>query len=220
MKTIKLLIIGLTLSLFANGQTIKIQGGTSISKLNLEVFDNTAFNNTLIGYSFFVGMDYFDKKYCNLSSNIGMFRRGGKHDIPAYDENGDPLDWSVTGKITLDYVSLNTMIDLKYPIKEKFSPFISVGPRLDYLAASNLITDAGKEFGIKKEKINGYENFAFGLLCGAGLRYDISNFQFGVRTDYYVDFTKIAKVNATNLAEITANTFTINLTLGYKLNKK
>jgi hypothetical protein len=132
MKKIGLLLIGLTIAIFANGQTLKIQGGTSISKLEWEAFNNTFFDQTLIGYSIFAGIDYFDKKYFNFSSNIGMVRRGGKDEIQFFDEHALPIGYK-TEKATLDYLSINTTFDVKYRIKKSVTPFISFGPRCDIL---------------------------------------------------------------------------------------
>jgi len=219
MRKIGLLVVGLAIVIFVNGQTIKIQGGTSISKLNWKIFNNALYDDALIGYSFFMGIDYFDKQYFNLSSNIGMLRKGGVYNtsLLSFDENAELISiGTYTEKATLDYVSLNTTIDFKYPIKEKFSPFVGVGPRFDYLVASNKIFEGFKE-------VNTLKNYSIGLILGAGLKYDISNFQIGLRADYYVNFTEIAHFtqimsNFTPSSEkITANTYTINLIFGYKL---
>ena len=216
MKKTGLLVIGLIIAILTNGQTIKIQGGTSISKLDWELKGinvDPFYKETLIGYSFFAGMDYFDKKYFNFSSNIGMIRKGGKDEIQLTDQYGELTGQTITEKPTLDYLSINTMIDLKYPIKEIVSPFISFGPRFDYLVSSS------KHFDTLKE-IDELKSTSIGLLLGGGLKYDISSLQFGLRADYYLDFTKVANwtiENTGNGGEVTVNTFTINLIIGYRL---
>jgi hypothetical protein len=131
-----------------------------------------------------------------------MLRKGGKSDIQLYDQNGVPMGETLTS--TLDYVSVNTTIDFKYPIQEKIFPFVSIGPRFDYLL------NTSKNFG---EVDNELRNTSIGLLLGGGVKYEISNFQFGLRADYYVNFVKIASWSA----EISVNTFAINLSVGYKL---
>jgi hypothetical protein len=60
-KQIGLLFIGLTVAVFANGQIVKIQAGTSISKLEWKLNDNSFFDEALIGYSMFAGIDYLNK---------------------------------------------------------------------------------------------------------------------------------------------------------------
>lgn len=216
MKKTGLLLIGLTFAILLNGQTIKIQGGTSISTLDWKLKGinvDPFYNETLIGYSVFAGLDYFDKQYFNLSSNIGMIRKGGKDEIVLTDQSGELTGQAITEKPTLDYLSINTMIDLKYRIKETVSPFISFGPRFDYLVSSS------KQFD-SLEEIDELKSTSFGLILGGGLKYDISNLQFGLRADYYLDFTKVADwtiENTGNGGEVTVNTITINLTIGYRL---
>ena len=213
MKKIGLLLIGLIITIFANGQIVKIQGGTSISKLEWKLNDAVAFfEKTLIGYSIFAGIDYFDKQYFNFSSNIGMVRKGGKEKIQLFDQYGSPLN-TLIEKATLDYFSMNTTVDLKYRIKETISPFISFGPRFDYLLNCNKHIDALRES-------DEFKSTSIGLILGGGLKYDISNLQFGLRADYYLDFTKIADwpiENTESRGEVSVNTFTVNLTVGYKL---
>ena len=216
MKKTGLLLIGLTFATLTNGQTLKIQGGTSISKLDWQLKGmniDPFYNETLIGYSIFAGLDYLDKQYYNLSTNIGMIRKGGKDEIVLTDQYGELTGQTITEKPTLDYLSINTMIDLKYRIKETVTPFISFGPRFDYLVSSSKHFDS-------LEEIDELKSTSIGLILGGGLKYDISNLQFGLRADYYLDFTKVADwtiENTGNGGEVTVNTFTINLTIGYRL---
>jgi hypothetical protein len=218
LKMIKtgLFLIGLTIAILANGQTVKIQAGTSISKLNWQLKGiniDPLYDETLIGYSIFAGLDYYDKKYFNLSSNIGMIRKGGKSEVQLSDQYGMLIGKTITEKPTLDYLSINTMIDIKYRIKEKISPFISFGPRYDYLLSSS-----GQFDGL--EKLDELKKSSIGVILGGGLKYDISKIQFGLRADYYSDFTKVAEwtIEKTNRGgEITVNTLTINLSVGYRL---
>jgi hypothetical protein len=210
MKKIGLLLIGLTITIFANGQIVKVQGGTSISKLDwkLQGQNRGLFDKTLIGYSIFAGIDYFDKQYFNFSSNMGMVRKGGKMEVQFVDEIGLPIQ-TLISKSTLDYLSINTMIEFKYRIKKTITPFIGFGPRFDYL----LYTSKDFEFDDVK-------NVSTGLILGGGLKYDISILQFGLRADYYLDFIKIAEWSTENNrfgGEISANVFTINLSVGYRL---
>lgn len=216
MKKAGLLLIGLTIAVLSSAQTIKLQGGTSFSKLDWELKGTNVdpfFSETFIGYSFFAGLDYLDKQYYNLSSNMGMIRKGGKGEVELTDINGDLIGETVTEKPTLDYFSINTTFDLKYRIKEAVSPFISIGPRLDYLVSSSKIFDDLKD-------IDELNHLAIGMILGGGLKYDYSSLQFGLRADYYVDFTNVAdwKIEETGIeGEVNVSTFTINLTIGYRL---
>ncbi len=215
-KTAGLLLIGLGIAILANGQTIKVQGGTSISKLDWELNGmnvDPLYDEAFIGYSFFVGLDYPDLKYFNLSSNIGFIRKGGKDELQLINENGQLMGQSITDKATLDYLSVNTSIEFKYEIKEKLSPFISLGPRLDYLLSNS------KQFDVLV-KLDELNKISTGFIVGGGLKYEISSLQLGLRADYYLDFTPIADwtIEETGKSgEIKSNTFTLNLIFGYKL---
>lgn len=71
MKKAGLLLIGLTIAILTNGQVIKIQGGTSISRVDWQlkgVNNDPLFNEILIGYSIFAGIDY-------LESNILIYQQ-------------------------------------------------------------------------------------------------------------------------------------------------
>ena len=214
MKKIVLLLVGLTITIFANGQIVKVQGGTSISEIDwkLNGFNSGLFNEKLIGYSIFAGIDYFDKQCFNLSSNIGVIRTGGKNKIQFTDQSALPIQ-ALIEKATLDYLSINTTIDFKYRMKKTIFPFISFGPRFDYLLNSSKYFDVLDEFG-------GLKSISIGLILGAGIKYDISNLQIGLRADYYLNFTKVADWTIENSGDggkISVNTFTINLSIGYRL---
>jgi hypothetical protein len=211
MKKNIILIITLTLASAVHAQTINLQGGTSISKLNwdLESINSTSpkYDKALVAYSIFAGMDYFDKPYYNLSSNIGMIRKGGAHNLYAQ---------TALDKLTLDYLSVNTTIDIKYPVAQKYIPFISIGPRLDFLV------NHSQHFDIVKDA-NELKPISIGMLLGAGIKTNIKDFQLGLRADYYLNFNPIADwrtPTSNNGGHITGNTFAISLSVGYKLEHK
>jgi hypothetical protein len=212
----------LTFAVFSNAQIVKIQGGTSISSLNWQdkvssIYQMPApsyYDDNLIGYSIYAGIDYLDKKYFNLSSNIGLIRKGGKRDIQRYNDHYNPSTGIDTQKPALDYLSINTTIDFKYPVRETIAPFISFGPRFDYLFSSSEHFDTFEEVGVLKKT-------SLGLILGGGVKYDVSKLQFGLRADYYLDFKKVADWSAEdfpgNGGQISAKTFTISLSIGYRL---
>ncbi len=214
MKQLKLLVFGLLLSNLAIGQTVKIQTGTTWSKLDWKIgnLDLAPYNETLIGYSVFAGIDYLENKCFNLSSNLGFIRKGGKGTLTFTTETGEPID-EKTEKVKLDYITINTILDIKYPIKDKILPFISVGPRFDYLASYS------KEFNGLNE-IDALKKYNIGLILGGGIKYDLSKVQIGLRADYYLNFDKVADWPAQtgNLGgKVNDKTLTLNLTIGYKL---
>ena len=216
MNRFVLLLAGLMVTINSHGQVLKIQGGTSISKLTYTLKGITAdplFEETYVGACFFAGMDYVNKPYFNLSTNVGWINKGGKDEFPVVNEIGELTGETRTVTPTLDYLSVNTTFNLKYPVKEKFVPFLCLGPRFDYLVKSS------KEFKLLKD-IDELRNHAFGLIFGGGLNYQLSRFQVGLRGDYYLDFTKVADwTDATTGYGVAVDlkTITVNLMLGYRL---
>jgi hypothetical protein len=210
MKNI-ILFIALTLASALNAQTLSVQGGTSISKLSWDLENistpNKIYDKALVGYSIFAGIDYFDKTYFNLSSNIGMIRKGGTHKA-----------WGQTSldKLTLDYLSANTTIDFKYRRHKAYFPFVSIGPRLDYMVGHS------QHFDLVDEA-NELNKLSAGLLLGAGVKVNLSDFQLGLRADYYLNFNPVADWRAltpNNGGQIKVSTFAISLSVGYRLSVK
>jgi len=208
MKKAILLTVLFTIAFFAFGQTVIIQGGTSISKLEYTWPWNNdpLFEHKLIGYSIFAGIEYLDKRYFSLSSNIGMIRKGGKIEITAYDNESNTY-FKLIDKVYLDYVSINTTINSKYPITKTVTAFISFGHRLDYI------------YKVYHLDLRGMKRFAPGLIMGGGLKYEISNVQLGLRADYYLDFSKIAGWTKERIRSgvVPLNTYTVNLSIGYRI---
>lgn len=153
-------------------------------------------------------------KLSKLSSNIGFVSKGGKEDILIIDMYKIPEE-TITIKAHLDYISFNTVVEIKYPITDVLSPFISLGPRFDYLIGKNS-SEKGFLEGIK----NDIKKYNYGLIIGGGLKYDLSKIQIGVQAHYYVNFIKVVDNPPTGNSfglSINDNTTSINFTLGYKL---
>jgi hypothetical protein len=198
MNRSQLLSIALLVTVLSFGQTLKFQSGVSISNIDIQTSgssDNlTQDNKRLVGYSFFVGMNYLQHKNFNLSSNIGMLRKGGQALLYSNWGYGQGI------KATLDYLSLNTTCDFQFPIEDKITPYISFGPRVDVLL----------------NPISEYNKLNYGLLLGGGLKYPLSDkLQLGLRADYYLNLRDISKTGQTRT--VSDKTFTTNLVLGYRL---
>ena len=202
------------------GQTLKISAGTSLSQLDWRSGGRTAaiYEKTLVGYAVFIGCDYLNKDPFNLSSQVGILQKGGQSDVIVSDPRriGSPSE-DAPLKQRLDYLSFQTTADFKLPNKSNFTPFISIGPRVDYLLNADQEIMAFEDSGTLRELI-------FGLLAGLGLKYDFSPMEIGIRGDYYWNYDKIARaientpgVINSNIATVEDQTFILGLSLGYKL---
>ena len=217
MKKTGLLIVGMFALAALQAQTLTIQGGTTFSRLNWHTdgtLHSERYEKMLIGYSGFVGVDYLEKKHFNLSTNAGFIRKGGKEINEFRDETGAKIGEDVS-KAKLDYVSINTMASVKAPLNDKFTAFLSAGPRFDYLLSSK---SEYSELDIDNNWTKPNRN-SYGMIVGGGVKYFLSALQVGVRADYYIECNEIADWTAEYIggSRVSSETYSVNLTLGYKL---
>lgn len=215
MKQTGLTILGLFLITLSYGQSVTFQTGISLSQLDWKngSYDHFTDNKPLIGYSIFMGLNYFNRSFYSITSNCGFIRKGtiGEvSDINAGKFQNVNTPNTNTVKPKLDYFSFNTVIDFKYPLPNKISPLVSIGPRIDYLL------NYSKDFEWLKNE-NSLKELSYGLIIGAGIKYELSKIEVGIRADYYLNFNDIAKLKDRNLdINVKDNTFTINLLIVLK----
>ena len=67
----------LSIAAVANGQTIKIQNGISWSRLSWELndFGNSGYDDYIVGYAGFLGVEYLRQKHFNLSTSVGYLQK-------------------------------------------------------------------------------------------------------------------------------------------------
>ena len=128
---------------------------------------------------------------------------------------------SYKAKNTLNYVSLNSTVNFKYPIKEKLVPFVNLGPRIDYLTA--YCYDFPQLIG----EFDELYRFSYGLIMGGGIKYNFQRFQIGITADRYVNFNTIGKWTRYNIFNdgskaftpqtIKDITYTVNASIAMKL---
>jgi hypothetical protein len=223
MRRLVLIFIGCLISGLTYGQILKIQTGVAISSLHArsEFMGNvfTKQYDPLIGNSLFLGLEYLDKKYYSLSTNIGYLRKGSTEEYQQVNQAGEWV--KKERKQALDYVSINTMVDIKYPLQEKIIPFISLGPRIDYLLDDTYDGLMINE-GINED--TGLNSFNYGMLLGGGITYDVSKFKIGLRSDYYLNAKQVVErpehvtsAGGYSRYDVKDKTYTVNLIFGFKL---
>ena len=216
MRKIVLIILLLLFSSTIFSQTLKLRIGSSFSKLNWEnsITQDVMYDNTIIGLDVSLEVDYLNFKYFNLSSGIGFIQKGGKDSIYiAGIQNPEGTLSKV--KTTLHYLTVNTTFQAKIPIKDFISPFLAVGPRLDYLISYKEDASLIKGF----ENYGELNKFIFGLVVGGGINFHIKKIQLGIVFDYYFNFNRLVDYTLDNGAsnKIYDRTYTLNISIGYKL---
>lgn len=219
MRYLLLSILLLTSFSFLTSQTtLRLQGGVSFSDMNVQLGNNTLqqANQRYIGYAAYLGIDYLDKKFFNLATNVGIIQRGGRDSIPFFDANGQYNGQFSQTDYFMDYISLNTLVELKIPIAKVFIPFVSAGPRVEYLVRNHQSLN-----NLNKNDI--VNNFNYGLLLGGGIKFKLNRIYIGARADYYFDFDEVAdwkQNNSLSAGDFRNRTITASGFIGFQFNKK
>ena len=103
-------------------QRLKIESGVSFSSTKKTMYEERANH-----FQLSIGLDYFDKGFCFLSSNVGYFRKGGKVTLGLVEEY-----FSSSGVETLyiDCITVNTTFNLKAQLRKSIF-YCGIGPRFD-----------------------------------------------------------------------------------------
>lgn len=208
-----LLFIALLSLKMSFGQVLHVQLGPTISNLewSVENIRRIGQDKTLTGKSAFIGLDYLNSRHFNLSTNIGYLQKGDKSDIAYIKGEGDIL---IFPQITalFEYFSVNTLAEIKLPIGLHLIPYISVGPRMDYLYSYS------KDFSFIEE-MNELPHYTYGANAGGGIKLNFRRLQLGLRSDYYLNVRKMADwVSGSNdTGWLDDQTYLVNMTVGYKL---
>jgi hypothetical protein len=199
----------------SNGQTFKIQYGRDWSKLKWYKNDEyTNYTETLNGNIFYLGVDFLNKKYFNLNTNVGYLQKQGEKSYIVYDDKYNAR--TINGKTSFEQITLNTKFIIKYPIKGKFIPFLGISPSVDFLISNSNVDD----------RISIVESNMFGLLLGGGINYCISKFQIGLNVDYCKYFSYFAHLESrpdpgmTGFAppeDVKSQTILSSISIGYRI---
>jgi opacity protein-like surface antigen len=217
MRKLILVFAGLFLaSGISYGQNVSLQIGRNWSVLDdgkgkQPIDPLKEFKEPFTGYSIFIGVDYLNRKNYNLSSNLGYITKKGEHSFQSLRPNGGSD--LITYKTDLGYLSLNTTVDLKYPVRDLLIPYVCFGPRLDYL-----ISDKSES----RWKI--LKPYVFGMTLGGGIKYNLSKMQIGLRFDQYLNFNKNSELGLVtsytgfeSAVPIIEKTSLLSISISYKL---
>ncbi|TAE87612.1 MAG: hypothetical protein EAY81_03815 [Bacteroidetes bacterium] len=206
LTTIALALICVSASI--QGQVITIQSGLALSKLdwkansgNIRLYDNYRQSTPV-----FIGVDYFNKKYFNLSSNVGYVEKGGE--VAGIQVNGS--DFKI--ETWVRYISLNTCGNVKYQLDKRLTIFANIGPRIDFLI------DSDNSFFKVYQKSNGLNKINVGLTYGAGIKYRINKTIVGFSTNSNYNFNQIVDLSGSgNRITINDQTLLLLFSIGYEI---
>jgi hypothetical protein len=141
---------------------------------------------------------------------VGFVRKGGNEPGPTTDSLGRSIPESTISE-TFDYVSVNTLLNLKYPLKGGWVPYVSIGPKVDFMTDHTHTFSYFDIQGMLHSRI-------YGMVCAVGIRYAFSNFLVGLRAEHLVDVTPLAHLDPeeTNYT----HTSILSATIGYRLRSK
>lgn len=167
-----LVCVLLCLASVGKAQVITLENGFAITSLRSGIGLDKVYP-----YQVALGMQYADKGWFNLSSNIGYLRRGAQVELASsyvdYDEQ-------IIMKSKLHYITLNTTFDIKKTSRDGYTFFVGAGPRLDFNLKSTIEMYADysgpSDFEPTKEKLDGIHTVLFGLKCVGGIRKDFGKY--------------------------------------------
>jgi len=161
-------------------------------------------------YQLSVGLNYADKSWFNLSSQIGYIRKGGKDKIALWDEPGGMSNYTLQYKEGAGYLSVNTTFQLKKNIRRE-TYYIGAGPRVDFKlnTLENSIEDEDSFHAFNSRTV------LYGLKCEAGFNYTINKILLGINFSYLPSFNK--QIDTEYELYLRDRTFTLGIVVGYVL---
>jgi hypothetical protein len=204
------------MSLF--GQTLDVQIGPSFSKSkweNLWMTEHPLLEDKVVGANASIGLEYWDHTYFNLSSSLGFIQKGGKDSIPLAWGPPEPIPLTFY-KLKLNYVTFNTSVIVKIPIRNVITPYLMAGPRIDYLVSYKEDASIVKFY----EDIDKLNYVRYGFITGAGIKYNLDKIQVGVVFNYLINMNNLVDFKWTSdgpLRKVSEDTYVVNFQIGYKL---
>lgn len=170
-----------------------IQAGVSTSSLDNRLSNGQKIiNERFTGTSLQAGFQFIKKNRLAFNANLGLIQKGGSEFIQRTDPAGNDGSKS-RSNFAFTYATVNAQIDYSFLMKSKINPFLSAGPRIDYLVSTsnNLL------------KPDEYNRISPGLITGAGIKVKIKKSYIGARADYWINFSKIRSTTSNTISDRT-----------------
>jgi hypothetical protein len=197
MKRISLILLCSMFIVNGYSQVIKFDNGITFNSLKGDKFD--LFPGKVNAYSALVGLEYFERKWFYLSSEIGYLKLGGKDNgtidgIPTHNEQ------------TWNYGQINTSFRAR-TTSRKTEFYLGGGPYANVLLGSGTFDN---------ELYNGYtaERVNWGIKSELGITQNINKVRIGVNGSYLLPISATVKSQYTKM---NLRSPAIYLSLGYRL---
>ncbi|SEW29420.1 hypothetical protein SAMN05428988_4070 [Chitinophaga sp. YR573] len=196
MKRITLILLCSMFMGTGYSQVIKFDNGVAVNSLIGDDFD--LFFNKVTSYSGLVGLEYFERKWFYLSSEVGYLKLGGK-------ENGTIDGVPTRDEQTWNYGQINTSFRARV-VSRKTEFYAGTGPYANVLLGSGAFDKALYD-GYSAERIN------WGFKAELGITQNINRIRVGVNCTYLLPVSATVKSQYTNMY---SRSLAFYLSLGYR----
>lgn len=197
MKIISLILLSSMFIGTASSQVLKIDNGITINSLAGDKFD--LFSNKTTSYSGLIGIEYYERKWFYLSSEIGYLKLGGK-------ENGTIDGLPTRDEQTWNYAQINTTFRAK-AVKQKTEFYAGAGPYANVLLESASFNKSAYD-GYSAERVN------WGIKTEIGITQNINRLRIGLNFTYPVAVSAAVKSEYTNMHSRSPAFY---ISLGYRI---
>ncbi len=158
--------------------------------------------------------DFFNGKHFSLITDLSYTQKGFKEIVLLVNPNNPEV---ILGYSTIntrfDFITLSPMLKFRMDYKS-FSPYIIVGPRVDYYISYNSVIDFSAI-------VNKFNNPVFGLTTGIGVEYKKNKIGIIIEGQYLSDFTYLYQMINLNsiLTSIENKAYVLTLGVRYYFKK-
>ena len=186
---------------FNKSSYLKIDNGVMLSSFRSNPNLPILANNT-VNYSTSLGIDYLQKKWFYLSSQIGYARIGGQ-------ETNDGFIGTNDYKISenSDYIHLNTTFRVTTQRKE-LNVFAGIGPFVNFLVSSNKFVGSFYKDGYR------FRDIYAGGRAEIGIGQDFDRMRINLVGSYMFNLSPSA---STDFITLNNQTYSAMLSVGYKI---
>ena len=209
----------------ARAQVITVENGVSVAKVK-RGYDG----QNLLPYQMSLGMEYLDRGWYNLSSQIGFLKKGGKTEaFKIFGDEEGRIPHESRDRLHIRYLTMNTTFEVKTRSTDGWVGYAGIGPRLDVYLSNSLYMDynfgvpegtPGASGSVVTGSVTHLHPVVFGLKCVAGVKKAIRRLQIGLHVAYLPSFTKTyGRSSSAFLVGDSGRdqTFTVGVSLGYIL---